>query len=103
MAWTIYVAHFFAGVFLINALPHLINGLSGRKFPSPFGKPPGRGESSPRTNVFWGFANLVVGYALLMGVGTFAFNLSLDALVLAVGGLLMAWRLSTHFGQVYSA
>jgi hypothetical protein len=100
MAWYVYVAHFFAGVFLINTLPHLVNGLSGRRFPSPFASPPGVGESSAVVNALWGFTNLVVGYVLLAGVGPFSFGLSLDALVAGVGGLLMAWRLASHFGTL---
>ena len=102
MAWYVYVAHFFAGVFLINTIPHLVNGLSGRRFPSPFASPPGVGESSAVVNALWGFANLVIGYGLLVGVGPFAFGLSLDALVAGAGALLMAWRLSSHFGGLTS-
>ncbi len=44
MLWYVYVAHIFAGAFLINAVPHLVNGLSGRSFPSPFASPPGVGD-----------------------------------------------------------
>jgi hypothetical protein len=98
MAWYAYVAHVFAGVLLINAVPHLVNGLSGRRFPTPFASPPGVGESSALVNVLWGFANLVVGYGLLAGVGPFAVRLSLDALAVGSGALLMAWRLASHFG-----
>jgi hypothetical protein len=98
MAWYVYVAHIFAGAFLINSIPHLVNGLSGRRFPSPFASPPGVGESPALVNALWGFANLVVGYCLLAGVGPFAFGLSLDALAVGLGGLLMAWRLARHFG-----
>ena len=34
MRWYVYVAHFFGGAFFVNALPHFINGLSGRPFPT---------------------------------------------------------------------
>lgn len=102
MVWYVYVAHFFAGAVLINAVPHLVNGLSGRRFQSPFASPPGVGESPALVNVLWGFANLVVGYILLAGVGPFAFGLSLDALTVGVGALLMAWRLASHFGRLNS-
>src|SRR5215472_1841230 len=102
MAWYVYVAHFFAGVFLINTIPHLVNGLSGRRFPSPFASPPGVGESSAVVNALWGFTNLVIGYVLFAGVGPFSFGLSLDALVAGVGALLMAWRLASHFGGLNS-
>jgi hypothetical protein len=98
MPWYVYVAHVFAGAFLINAIPHLVNGLSGRRFPSPFASPPGVGESPAALNVLWGFTNLVVGYVLLAGVGPFTFGLSLDALLVGVGALLMGWRLARHFG-----
>ncbi len=53
-------------------------------------------------NVFWGFANLVIGYGLLAGVRPFAFGLSLDALAVALGALLMGWRLASHFGGLTS-
>jgi hypothetical protein len=103
MAWYVYVAHLFAGAFLINAIPHLVNGLSGRRFPSPFASPPGVGESSAVVNVVWGLINLVVGYVLLAGVGPFTFGLSLDALIVGVGALLMGWRLASHFGGLNAA
>lgn len=102
MAWYVYFAHFFAGAFLINMIPHLVNGLSGRRFPSPFASPPGVGESPALVNVLWGFANLIAGYGLSAGVGPFAFGLSLDALVVGLGALLMAWRLASHFGGLNS-
>jgi len=41
MRWYHYVAYFFGGVFLSNALPHLGNGISGHAFQSPFASPPG--------------------------------------------------------------
>jgi hypothetical protein len=102
VAWYVYVAHLLAGALLINGIPHLVHGLSGRRFPSPFASPPGRGESPAQVNALWGFGNLTVGYILLAGVGPFAFGLTWDALAVGVGGLLMAWRLSTHFGGLYS-
>jgi hypothetical protein len=36
MRWYHYVAYFFGGAFLANALPHLGNGISGHPFQSPF-------------------------------------------------------------------
>jgi hypothetical protein len=102
MAWYVYVAHLFAGAVLINTIPHLVNGLSGRRFPSPFASPPGVGESSAVINAMWGFTNLIIGYILLAGVGPFSFGLSLDALVVALGALLMGWRLAAHFGGLAS-
>jgi hypothetical protein len=62
--WYHYVAAFFAGAFLTNAVPHFVNGISGEPFPTPFAKPPGKGLSSPTVNVLWALFNLVIGYAL---------------------------------------
>src|ERR1039458_9219300 len=60
MHWYYYLAYFFGGAFLANTLPHIGNGISGRPFQSPFAKPPGKGLSSSRVNVLWGFFNLFV-------------------------------------------
>lgn len=50
MILTILIANFFAGLFLCNGVPHTVAGLSGRSFPTPFAKPPGKGLSSPLVN-----------------------------------------------------
>ncbi|MBB3187482.1 hypothetical protein [Microbacter margulisiae] len=62
--WNNYLAAFFAGSFFMNAIPHLVQGLSGNYFPTPFAKPPGKGLSSPLTNTLWAFANLLIGFLL---------------------------------------
>jgi hypothetical protein len=62
--WYNYIAAFFAGGFLANAVPHFVHGISGDRFPSPFAHPPGKGLSSPTVNVLWGLLNLAVGYLL---------------------------------------
>jgi hypothetical protein len=49
-------------MFIANAIPHFIKGISGDKFPTPFSKPPGKGLSSPTVNVLWALLNLVIGY-----------------------------------------
>ena len=64
MNWYVYIASFFAGVFLANAVPHFVNGVSGDRFPTPFANPPGKGLSSPLVNVLWALFNLGVGYIL---------------------------------------
>jgi len=65
MKWYHYIAAFFAGAFLTNVVPHFVNGISGNPFPTPFADPPGKGLSSPLTNVLWALFNLVIGYLLL--------------------------------------
>ena len=63
--WYHYLASFFAGLFIVNAFPHFVHGVSGDAFPSPFARPPGRRLSSPTVNVLWGLCNFLVGYILL--------------------------------------
>ena len=64
MPWYNYLAAFFAGAFLANAIPHLVKGICGDPFPTPFAKPPGKGLSSPPVNAAWALFNLVAGYLL---------------------------------------
>jgi hypothetical protein len=64
MKWYHYVACFFAGIFIANAVPHFVHGVSGDSFPSPFATPPGKGLSSPIVNVVWALFNIVIGYIL---------------------------------------
>ena len=97
-----YVALFFAGGFLCNALPHLICGLSGMPFPSPFAKPHGFGDSPPVVNFFWGAANFFVGLYLLQGHPV-TVGLSVDFLVFLAGVLVLGTFASLHFGSVRRA
>jgi hypothetical protein len=102
MAWYLYVAYFFGGAFLVNAVPHFVNGVSGRSFPSPFSSPPGKGKSSPLVNVLWGTLNFVIGYLLVCEVGEFHLRTLPDVIVLGAGGLVMAIMLARSFGPLYS-
>jgi hypothetical protein len=63
--WYNYIACFFAGIFLTNAVPHFVYGVCGDRFPTPFAHPPGKGLSSPTLNVLWALLNLVIGFVLL--------------------------------------
>lgn len=103
MPWYQYVAYFFGGAFLANAVPHFSNGISGRSFPTPFAKPPGKGLSPPTVNVLWGAFNAVVGYLLVFRVGYFAVHDTQSVLLVGVGALAMGVMLSQAFGQVFSS
>src|ERR1041385_2060599 len=94
MKWYHYVAYFFAGAFLVNAIPHFTNGVSGRPFPTPFASPPGQGESPAMINVLWGFFNLVIGYLLVSRIGNFQIRRNPDALTIGLGAVLMGLMLS---------
>ena len=99
MPWTNLVAYFFGGAFLANAVPHLVSGLMGKPFQSPFAKPAGRGLSSSTVNVLWGFGNLVVAYLLVCRVGDFNLRSTEDAGALGVGILLLSLGTARHFGR----
>ena len=88
--WYHYVAYFFGGVFLANAIPHLVNGMSGSPFQSPFATPPGKGLSSSTVNVLWGMFNLAVAYLLLARVGRFELRRTSHAVVLGLAVFLGA-------------
>jgi len=53
---------FFAGIFLVNILPHFIHGITGKSFPAPFADPLGKGLSSPTLNVLWATINFLIGF-----------------------------------------
>jgi hypothetical protein len=101
MTWLHLVSYFVGGAFLANAVPHLVSGMLGRPFQSPFAKPPGKGLSSSTVNVLWGFFNAVVGYLLVVRVGDFDLRSTSDVLALAVGALLISLQLAKHFGQFH--
>jgi hypothetical protein len=96
MKWYHYIAAFFAGAFLTNSIPHLIHGISGDPFPTPFATPPGQGPSSPTVNVLWACLNLLVGYLLLRVSKTSTRN-NWSMLVLFLGVVAMAIQLSYVF------
>jgi hypothetical protein len=100
MAWYVYVAYFFGGAFLGNFIPHFVSGVSGRKFPSPFSKPPGKGLSSPLVNVLWGFANLVAAYLLIFRVGDFDPRQWTHVGLLGAGILFIGIQLAIAFGRL---
>jgi hypothetical protein len=99
MNWHPLVSYFFGGIFLANAIPHLVSGMMGRPFQSPFAKPPGQGFSSSTVNVLWGFFNALVGYLLVVRVGSFELRSTADVLALGVGALLISLQLARHFGK----
>ena len=100
MAWHAYLAYFAAGALLANGVPHFVNGISGKRFQSPFAWPPGVGESPPLVNVLWGLANFAGGFALIFGVGHFRFGMNRAAMMVGLGALAISVLLSMYFGRV---
>ena len=101
MQWLHYLAYFGGGAFLANTIPHLVNGVMGRPFQSPFAKPRGVGLSSSTVNVLWGFFNLAVGYLLVCQVGNFDLRAIDDAIALGSGILLFSLYAARLFGRLH--
>lgn len=99
MAWLVYVAYFFGGAVLANAVPHFVAGISGRPFQSPFARPLGQGLSSSTVNVAWAFANLVIGYLLVLRVGDFDLRDTGDVVALGLGAAALALGTARRFGR----
>ena len=99
--WYHFIAYFFGGAFLANTIPHLVNGISGNPFQSPFASPPGQGLSSSTVNVLWGSFNLVAAYLLIARVGRFDLRQSKHVVVLGLGALLMVLLMARAFGRFH--
>ena len=97
MTWYVYIAHFFGGAFLANALPHLSAGIAGQPLPSPFASPPFKGLSSPRVNVAWALANLAFAYLLLLRIEPVDLQNLADAVAAFLGFAVMSFQCSRSF------
>ena len=94
-----FIAIFFAGALLCNAIPHLVAGLQGAPFQTPFAKPPGVGLTSPLVNVLWGLLNFVAG-ALLLSRFPVEIGLTVRFAILVAGAAAIGTFLALHFGRV---
>jgi hypothetical protein len=99
MAWSHLLSYVVGGAFLANAVPHLVAGMMGRPFQSPFAKPPGQGLSSSTVNVAWGCCNVAVGYLLVCRVGDFGLRDTPDIAALGLGALVMSLVSARQFGR----
>jgi hypothetical protein len=96
-----YIAYFFGGAFLCNAIPHFVSGVMGHPFQSPFAKPPGQGLSSSTVNVLWGAFNFAVAYVLICRIGEFNSRSTIQVMILGLGVLLMGLMGARHFGRFH--
>lgn len=101
MPWLALLSYVFGGAFLANAVPHVVSGMMGRAFQSPFATPPGQGLSSSTVNVLWGFCNIVAGYVLVCRVGDFDLRNTADVVACGAGALLIALFCARHFGRLH--
>ncbi|MBM7131304.1 hypothetical protein ISS99_17390 [Dyella mobilis] len=101
MDWLHDLAYFFGGAFLANAVPHVVSGMMGRAFQTPFAHPPGEGLSSSTVNVCWGFANLLAAYLLIVHVGQFDGHAAEPVTALGLGAFLLSLLTAKRFGRFH--
>ena len=92
-----YLMMLIGGALLCNSLPHLISGLRGEAFFTPWAKPRGIGKSSALENFLWGAANLLVAVYLLSRTGSQ--NVPHGLVAVVVGFLIAGAGLSITFGR----
>lgn len=93
----VYLLMLLAGALLCNALPHLISGLRGERFFTPWARPIGVGRSSALENFLWGAGNLLVAVFLITRTATQ--NVPHGLVATAIGFVLTGIALSIVFGR----
>ena len=100
MVWYEYAAYFAGGLFLANCIPHLANGLSGRRFQTPFAKKATGGLSSPTVNALWGLLNLGFAWFLVYPTGKINLSNQCNVLTLGAGMVIMSFLLARAYGRI---
>jgi len=93
------IANFFEGAFVCNCIPHLVSGLQGEAFPTPFAKPRGVGMSSAVVNFLWGSLNFMVAMVLISYFPVLV-GLNIEGALFMAGFILIGIFLSWHFAGV---
>lgn len=88
-----------SGALFCNCIPHLVAGLQGECFPTPFARPPGRGLSPAWVNFAWGFCNLAAATAMTLRRSAHLGEL-VDTLLIFAGAALAGGLLSLRFARV---
>jgi hypothetical protein len=84
------------GALFCNAVPHLVSGLRGEHFFTPWAQPRGIGKSSALQNFLWGAANMMVGLMILTHAGQ---DLPYRLELIVIGFLAAGIGLSITFGR----
>lgn len=84
---------FFSGIFIFNAIPHLIQGICGKEHMTPLSQ-----KSSPWINVIWGWINLVIGCWLYISADMQA-TINSGAAAFCLGGGLISLFLAIFWSN----
>ena len=101
MHWYDFLAYFFGGAFLANALPHLTNGVSGRSFQS-LRQAPGQGPVLTRRKRMLGILQSRRRLLLIVQVGAFSIHNLCHVAAAGAGMLLMSLMCALTFGRFHS-
>ena len=97
MPWIAYLVHFIAAAFLTNGIPHFVNGVSGRRFRTPFSRMQGEKLGSPVANVLWGWLNFLIAFLLFANIGPLYIGTPGDTIFVAAGVLVTGVILARLF------
>ena len=89
-----YLLMFLSGVLLCNAIPHLVSGVRGERFFTPWSRDV---RASAVENALWGSVNLLAGGFILSRIA--AQNIPHGAKVMGIGFVLTAVALSWWFSK----
>jgi len=81
---THFLTAFFSGMFLFNSIPHLVQGICGKRHMTPFGV-----KSSAAVNIIWGWVNIIAGGLLLYISGPGGWGI-FSLIVFCAGGFIIS-------------
>ncbi|WP_088310345.1 hypothetical protein [Novosphingobium sp. B 225] len=92
-----YLALLLAGMLLCNGIPHVVAGLLGQRFFTPWTPPGGTKLASPVQNFLWGAGNLLAGLWIVRHFDSQ--NVPHGAMAAGLGFLAAGTFLSGHFAK----
>ena len=94
-----YVLLFVAGAAAANGIPHVVKGITGERWWTPFGWRDGhRVKSSPVLNVLWGALNWLIAFGLFSRTLRVPLT-SAHLATVGAGGLLLSLALARSWGR----
>jgi len=87
------IGAFVSAVLLFNAVPHLVQGICGKRHMTPFSV-----KSHAVTNVLWGWANLLAGVVIARAVHWEAWNAS-PWVAFCAGGIIVSLYLAAFWSK----